>query len=41
MDSAATALAKVTPANPKDKEALDNAAKELKEGIDVVCSVKN
>ena len=36
MDSAAASLAKVTPANPKDKEALDNAAKELKEGVDAV-----
>ena len=36
MDSAAALLAKVTPANPKDKEAVDNAAKELKEGVDTV-----
>ena len=34
--SAAALLAKVTPANPKDKEALDNAAKELKEGVDAI-----
>ena len=36
MDSASASLAKVTPANPKDKEALDNAAKELKESVDAV-----
>ena len=35
MDSAAS-LSKVMPVNPKDKEALDNAAKELKEGVDAV-----
>ena len=30
MDSVAASLAKVTPANPKDKEALDIVTKELK-----------
>ena len=32
----AASLAKVTPANPKDKEALDITTKELKEGGDAI-----
>ena len=36
MDSTAASLAKVTPANLKDKEALDNAAKEPKEDVNAV-----
>ena len=36
VDSLAASLAKIMPANPKDKETFDNAAKELKEGVDAV-----
>ena len=34
MDSVAASLAKVTPANPKDKEALDIVTKERRWGCD-------
>ena len=36
VDSAAAMVAKVTPATAKDKELLDNTAKELKEGVDTI-----
>ena len=36
LDSAAAMVAEVTPANVKDKEALDNATKELKEGVNAI-----
>ena len=36
LDSAAAMVAKVTSTNAKDKEALDNATKELKEGVDAI-----
>ena len=36
VDSAAAMVAKVTPATAKDKELLDNATKELKEGVDAI-----
>ena len=36
LDSAAALVAKVTSTNAKDKEALDNATKELKEGVDAI-----
>ena len=36
LDSAAAMVAEVTPANANDKEALDNATKELKEGVNAI-----
>ena len=36
LDSAAAMVAKVTSTNVKDKKALDNTTKELREGVDTI-----